>query len=285
MRVLALLCALAFAVPAAAAAQGRRSDYDEARRRLASGRARTVRVKKPPRYGPVTLYHVNHHETMAYRPYDAKGRPRRTELRRFNRFMRDARGKVGRMHPRLATLFYRIGQHYPDNRVEVVSGYRPDARNRRSPHRKGLAVDFRVGGVSNAELRDYLRQSFAKVGVGYYPNSVFVHFDVRQRSAFWIDYSGPGDDSVYADDPEGDLRSGRAETFKPSQEPPTSMVDADTGHAGEDAPPPGQEGTAPPRRAEPAPGQELPGGVPHSLPAAGAKGGAPGGVKPGETPR
>ena len=58
---------------------------------------------------------------------------------------------------------------------------------------KGLACDFRVEGVKTTELRDYLRKAFDKVGVGYYPNSTFVHLDVRKdRSAFWIDYSGPG---------------------------------------------------------------------------------------------
>ena len=56
---------------------------------------------------------------------------------------------------------------------------------------KGLACDFRVVGVGNTQLRDYLRQTFKKVGVGYYPNSSFVHLDVRKdQSAFWIDYSG-----------------------------------------------------------------------------------------------
>ena len=30
------------------------------------------------------------------------------------------------------------------------------------------------------------------VGVGIYPTSQFVHVDVRPRSYFWIDNSGPG---------------------------------------------------------------------------------------------
>jgi len=29
------------------------------------------------------------------------------------------------------------------------------------------------------------------VGVGVYPASQFVHVDVRPRSYFWVDYSGP----------------------------------------------------------------------------------------------
>ncbi|HEY3352953.1 MAG TPA: DUF882 domain-containing protein [Polyangia bacterium] len=266
-RCLRLLLALAVVVPAAAAeAQGGRK----------AARVRKAPAgKKAPRFAPVTLFHVNHRESMVYRPYDPKGRLRQPELKRFNRFMRDGKGRVGRMHPRLATLFYRVAQHYAGKRVEVISGYRPDARNPRSPHRKGLAVDFRVQGVRNADLRDYLRRGFDKVGVGYYPNSVFVHFDVRQRSAFWIDYSGPGEEAVYSDNPDGDLRSGRADTWKPPKQPPASAPDGDS-TAGDDGPPPGQEAAEPPRRAEPAPADDETAAVAPSKDAAAR------GVKPGD---
>jgi hypothetical protein len=40
-------------------------------------------------------------------------------------------------------------------------------------------------------VRDYLR-TFKNVGVGYYPNSSFVHFDVRGHNSHWTDYAGPG---------------------------------------------------------------------------------------------
>jgi len=63
-----------------------------------------------------------------------------------------------------------------------------------------------------------LRRTFDKVGVGYYPNSSFVHLDVRKdHSAFWIDYSGPGERAMYSSNPSEDLRSGRAEHFHPSK--------------------------------------------------------------------
>ena len=113
------------------------------------------------------------------------------------------------MNPRLMKLLYQAGRHWPGRRVEVVSGYRNPtvAKNPRSPHMKGLACDFRVDGVKAAELRDYLRKTFDKVGVGYYPNSTFVHLDVRKdRSAFWIDYSGPGERAVYSENPGDDLQ-------------------------------------------------------------------------------
>jgi len=244
---LALLVALTAAAGPAAA-----QERKPARARKAAD------AKKGAKFPAVTMYHVNHRETMSYRPYDAKGRFRKTELQRFNRFMRDGSGKggrVGHMHPRLASLFYRVCRYYVSQgkRIEVISGYRPAAKNSRSPHKKGLAVDFRVKGVSNAALRDYLRKTYDKVGVGYYPNSVFVHFDVRQRSAFWIDYSGPGQEAEYSKDPTGDLKSGRADTYKPGKKGAADEADES---GGEDAPPPGEDAAEPPRKADPAPGDE-----------------------------
>jgi hypothetical protein len=99
----------------------------------------------------------------------------------------------------------------------VVSGYRHPkfAKNPRSPHMHGLATDMRVVGIKNTELRDFFRSKFQKVGVGYYPNSSFVHLDVRKSaSAFWIDYSGPGETAQYAANAAEDLRSGRADRWR-----------------------------------------------------------------------
>jgi hypothetical protein len=45
-----------------------------------------------------------------------------------------------------------------------------------------------------------------------------VHLDVRKdRSAFWIDYSGPGDRAMYSEAPGLDLRTGRADAYKPTR--------------------------------------------------------------------
>ena len=124
-------------------------------------------------------------------------------------------GTVFKMDTRLAHMLYQTARHYEGRRLEVVSGYRHPkvARNPKSPHKKGLACDFRVPGVPNAALRDWLRKTFDHAGVGYYPNSVFVHLDNRKTgpSAFWIDYAGPGQEASYSENPREDLRSGRAE--------------------------------------------------------------------------
>jgi uncharacterized protein YcbK (DUF882 family) len=166
---------------------------------------------------PVLLFHVNHRESLRLR-LDERGRPGRGLQRQVDNLLRCHYTKRRKaMHPRLTRLLLEIGKHYPGRRIEVVSGYRHPkfAKNPHSPHMKGLACDMRVAGIKNTELRDFFRQRFKSVGVGYYPNSSFVHLDVRRgASAFWIDYSGPGQNAVYAKNALEDLRSGRAERWR-----------------------------------------------------------------------
>jgi len=167
------------------------------------------------RIEPVTtLFNVWTHEALPLLP----GEPVED---RFHVFLRDHfTNQPTHMDPRLVGVLASVANRFSAKRIEIVSGYRNPtvAKNPRSPHMKGLACDFRVDGVKAAELRDYLRKTFEKVGVGYYPNSTFVHVDVRkERSAFWIDYSGPGERAVYSENPNEDLRSGRADTYKPTK--------------------------------------------------------------------
>jgi uncharacterized protein YcbK (DUF882 family) len=178
----------------------------------------TPAAKRKPRYPAVVLFHVNRRETLKLRLHDDNGRPVSGLHRKLVQFFRcHHTNKRHAINPRLVKLIYETGRHYGDRRIEVISGYRHPrvAKNKRSPHMKGLACDLRVAGVKNAELRDFLRQRFKNVGVGYYPNSSFVHLDVRKgASAFWIDYSGPGETALYSDDPVFDLMTGRAEAWK-----------------------------------------------------------------------
>ncbi|MEK6606061.1 MAG: DUF882 domain-containing protein [Myxococcota bacterium] len=150
------------------------------------------------RYPTVTVSHTGFGKSIAFKLYDAQGHAVRKEVRRLEELLRCHH--TGRRHAldhRLVALLYRVARHYPGQRIEVVSGYRHPriARQkgtRRSFHTRGRAADIRVPGVANETLRDYLRM-VDHVGVGYYPNSTFVHVDVRDdRSAYWIDRSGPG---------------------------------------------------------------------------------------------
>src|SRR6185369_15071348 len=157
----------------------------------------TAQAARKPRPPAAEMTALNTHENFALRP-NAAGRFTKAELRGWNRFLRcHHTGRTHQMASRLASLIYQTAKHFNYAKVLVVAGYRAprvarEKGNPKSPHKKGLACDFRVDGVANTELRDYLRGAFARIGVGYYPNSDFVHLDVRQKvSAFWIDYSGP----------------------------------------------------------------------------------------------
>jgi uncharacterized protein YcbK (DUF882 family) len=187
--------------------------------------------------------HVNRRDRLFLRVADDQGRPVKGLQKKVNRFFRCHHTNVQhRIDPRLIRLIYKIGRHFDGKRIEVVAGYRHPraAKNPYSPHKQGLACDFRVRGVSNQVLRDHLRASYKNVGVGYYPNSSFIHLDVRKGpAAFWIDYSGPGEKSLYSADPNEDLRSGRADNFKPATIDPAWAGDAGT-------PPPAPAPTAKP---------------------------------------
>jgi hypothetical protein len=82
-------------------------------------------------------------------------------------------------------------------RVFVISGYRPGSKG--SFHQSGKALDFRLDGVKNEDLVAFCK-TLPDVGCGYYPNSSFVHMDVRAPGTghvAWIDASGPGESPNY----------------------------------------------------------------------------------------
>jgi hypothetical protein len=97
-----------------------------------------------------------------------------------------------RMNERLLMLLAQVSDHFGGRPLRVVSGFRTTSWVEESKHPLGRACDFVVLGVPNKVLRDYLR-TLDSVGVGYYPNSTFVHLDVRDRNTYWVDYAGPGE--------------------------------------------------------------------------------------------
>lgn len=180
--------------------------------------------KKAARYAPVELFHINTKEKLMLRFYDDRGKPIKGWKKRFDKFMRcHLTGVVFKMDSRLPQMLYQVGRHFDGHRLEVVSGYRHPkvAKNPKSPHKEGLACDFRVAGIGNPVLRDYLRKAFDHAGVGYYPNSVFVHLDNRKQgpAAFWIDCAGPGQEASYAENPREGLRNGQADAVCAPRKP------------------------------------------------------------------
>ncbi len=86
----------------------------------------------------------------------------------------------------LHDLMARLGR--PDGEIDIVCGYRTPWSNQwlhdhghgvaeHSQHMEAKAIDIRVPGVAAAEVRD-AALALQRGGVGYYPESNFVHVDV-----------------------------------------------------------------------------------------------------------
>ena len=196
----ALLASLLLALPAFAkpVALVRAATVTGKRRATEAPTAKKLQLAAPP----ASLVALNTHESFVLRP-DGKGGFDNQQRKKISTFLRCHHS--GRRHaiaPRLLQLLYATAKHFEFHRIVVVAGYRAPkiARqkgNPRSPHKQGAACDFRVEGIANTTLRDFLRDKFDRVGIGYYPNSGFVHLDVRTQKAFWIDESGPGERARY----------------------------------------------------------------------------------------
>jgi hypothetical protein len=118
------------------------------------------------------------------------------------------------VHPRLLWALQRVADAFPFRAIYIYSGYRPGAVVRggthQSLHSEARAMDISVLGVSNVMLFDLCRQ-LDDVGCGFYPNSKFIHIDVRRPGighALWIDASGPGEPPRYVDSWPGVIMEG-----------------------------------------------------------------------------
>ena len=160
--------------------------------------------------------------------------------------------------PRLATLLGMVSDHFGGRTIQVVSGFRPYSPSqytRHSNHNVGRAVDFSIEGVPNTVVRDFCR-TFRNAGVGYYPNSSFVHLDVRVGKVYWVDYSRPGEAPRYnsqkaqqtADEAAQDVEHGSKETPEGTPQAPdtTNGNPADANPPEPNVPPPGRPVPAPP---------------------------------------
>lgn len=146
-------------------------------------------LRPPPRKGHIEL--VGYNERFRGQVIDRKGRLLPAAVDGACRVLA-ATGSRPRLDQRLVRLLTEISDAFGGRPVRIVSGYRTTSFFQDSRHKLSKAVDFSIPGVPNNVLRDYLR-TLKNVGVGYYPNSSFVHLDVREYSAYWVDYAGPGE--------------------------------------------------------------------------------------------
>jgi uncharacterized protein YcbK (DUF882 family) len=136
------------------------------------------------------------------------------EYEKFEKMMFDHHtGKKHKIHARLCLMLKLVAQNWPGQVITIYSGFRaynPGQYTKKSKHNLGRAIDFAVAGVSNVTLMKFCK-TLENVGVGYYPNSYFVHLDVRETSSFWVDYSNPGQTPKYKKWKEGGGKKGQGE--------------------------------------------------------------------------
>lgn len=112
-------------------------------------------------------------------------------IKQLDHFLRDHRtGDVTGLDPRLFDLLSDLATSLgrPGTEIDIVCGYRTPWSNEllrrttlgvaeHSQHMRGEAIDIRIPGVSTARLRDAALH-LHRGGVGYYPQSGFVHVDL-----------------------------------------------------------------------------------------------------------
>jgi uncharacterized protein YcbK (DUF882 family) len=183
------------------------------------GGATPTYAMRPKTPGVVHATRLATNEDFVVRVQSRHGHASPTAIASFEKMMRSSGGLTHPPDPRLIELVGTVSNHFGSRRLEIISGFRPYSPTQytaHSNHNIGHAMDFRVVGVPNEVLRDYCR-TLKDVGVGYYPNSTFVHLDVRSSPAFWIDFSRPGEPPRY-NSPTVDADEGTSDV---SEEPRT----------------------------------------------------------------
>jgi len=145
-----------------------------------------AKLTQPERW--LRLFNL-HTAESALVAYWADGQYVDSGLSALNAFFRDHRnGEIYPIDPNLLDVVYLLTAMSGSKRhVEVVCGYRSPQTNemlrstttgvaKHSYHLTGQAIDFYIPGISLAHLHR-LAKSLRAGGVGYYPDSHFIHVD------------------------------------------------------------------------------------------------------------
>ena len=112
--------------------------------------------------------------------------------------------EVRAVNPQLYEQLSRIQDHFDKKRIDLVSGFRFAERNS-SRHFHASAMDIRIPDVTIKEMYAYAESlDPGGMGIGIYPNSGFIHVDLR----------APGDPSYRWTDLSGGSRGGKAKKSK-----------------------------------------------------------------------
>ena len=141
------------------------------------------------------FHHLHTGERLAT-AYWHDGTYDRQALASINRLLRDFR--TGDVYPIAANLLDLLAtvkhELHTDAPFEVIGGYRSPKTNdmlrqrstgvaQRSLHMQGMAIDVRITDLPTKRLRE-VAADLHLGGVGYYPNSNFVHLDTG-RPRVW----------------------------------------------------------------------------------------------------
>jgi uncharacterized protein YcbK (DUF882 family) len=189
-------------VPGVDGPKKKRQQQDKREVGPASGRTSTAELERPPEprghAETETIHAVRLGEDFHIRVRDVRGHVPPSALKAFERLMRQGNA-MHPVDPRLVTLVGIVSSHFGGKTMEVVSGYRAYTPTQYAPHSNhnyGKALDFRILGVKDDEAYDFCR-TLRSAGCGYYPNSSFLHLDVRDTKASWVDWSRPGEPPKY----------------------------------------------------------------------------------------
>ncbi|WP_372870177.1 DUF882 domain-containing protein [Shewanella sp.] len=180
------------------------TDFSPARRQilLGLGSAAMVSMISNPAYasrstqGSRMLSMLNRHTgEVSEGAYWVDGKYQKPILKGFNQLLRDHRANVAApMDKRLFDLLYYLQENLKSREtIHIISGYRSPHTNamlakksggvaKKSLHMEGKAIDIAIPGIKLQKIRDAAKE-LKLGGVGYYPQSGFVHVDVgRVRS-------------------------------------------------------------------------------------------------------
>jgi len=116
-------------------------------------------------------------------------------LQDINKVLRDHRNnKIAEMDPQLLLLLNDVSTKFGDSQLHIISGYRSPESNaklhanssgvaKHSMHMDGKAIDIRMPGKDLAQVHK-AAMAMRRGGVGYYPDSQFVHMDTG-RVRYW----------------------------------------------------------------------------------------------------
>jgi uncharacterized protein YcbK (DUF882 family) len=165
----------------------------------ASSALREEPLERPS--GNVWLHAENLDEEFQGNIYQEDGSFDDEALAKLDNLWRDTRsGEVRAVRAELYEHLSRICDHYPGQRVELVSGFRFHERDS-SRHFHASAMDIHIKDVPIRELYEFAatldigKDEDGALGIGIYPNSQFIHLDFRapgEPSYRWTDWSGHG---------------------------------------------------------------------------------------------